>query len=44
MQRAPSTCSVGGWVGPRAGWDMAKRKNLFPIPAGNQTLVVQPVA
>jgi len=36
---------IGGWMGPRASLDMvAKRKNPFPAPAGNQTLVIQPLA
>jgi hypothetical protein len=33
----------GRWVGPRAGLEaMAKKK--YPSPAGNRTLVAQPVA
>jgi len=32
-------------VGPRVSLDaVAKRKNPFPAPAGNQTPVIQPIA
>jgi len=41
----PVTDWMGGWVGPKAGLNtVAKRKNPIIAPAGNWTLVVQPVA
>jgi len=39
-ERAPGTHWTEGWLGPRAGIDMAKRN--IPASAGNQTPVVQP--
>jgi len=39
----PSTHSVEGWVGPRAGLD-AVTKRKISTPVGNGTLVFQPVS
>jgi len=36
-ERAPFTCWIGGWVGPRAGLDAVARKK-FPAPARNRIL------
>jgi hypothetical protein len=38
----PGTHYIGGWVGPRAGFDVVGKKNL--APAGNQTPAAQPIA
>jgi hypothetical protein len=44
-EKVPGIQWIKGWVGHRASLDMvAKRKNPFPAPAGNQTLVMQPIA
>jgi hypothetical protein len=41
-ERAPVAHFVRGWVGPRAGVDAFAKRNVYS-PAGNRTLVVQPV-
>jgi hypothetical protein len=45
-ERAPGTYWIGGWVGPRAVWDMVvKRKIPSPHQESNlRTLIVQPIA
>jgi hypothetical protein len=41
---APATHCIGGWVKlKRDGLDMVMKRKIF-APAGNQTLVTQPVA
>jgi len=40
---ASGTHRIGGWVGPRASLDAAAKRKI-PGLAGNQTLIVQPVA
>jgi hypothetical protein len=42
-ERAAGTRWIGGSVSPRAGLDDVDERNVF-VPAGNRTLVVQPVA
>jgi hypothetical protein len=45
-ERAPGTCWIGGWLGPRAILDVAvKRKILSPHQESNpRTLIIQPIA
>jgi len=41
--KSPNTQWTGDWVGPRASTDtVAKRKT--PVPAGNQTPLIKPIA
>jgi hypothetical protein len=43
--KKPCTYSIGGWKDPRASLDkMAKRKTPIIAPAGNHTLIIQPIA
>jgi len=35
---------IGGWVGPRAGLDIAMAKQKIPAPSGNRIPVIQHVA
>jgi len=42
METAPSTNWIGGWVGPRAGMFVVAKQ--VPVPAENETLVIQPIA
>jgi len=34
---------IGDWTGPRAGLDTVVNEKI-PVPTGNRTLVVQPIA
>jgi hypothetical protein len=44
LERTHSTPLIGGWVDLRACLDTwMKRRSPFPAPAGNETLVIQPV-
>jgi hypothetical protein len=42
----PDTHWIGGWLEPRVCLDAVakKKKNSFIAPAGNQSVVVQPIA
>jgi hypothetical protein len=40
---APSTHSIGGWVGPSADLEMVAKENV-PVPPRNRNPAVQPVA
>jgi hypothetical protein len=40
----PPVHFIGGWMGPRAGLDEAKRKVKIPAPVGYQTPVIHIIA
>jgi len=42
LRKSTGTQWIGGWVGPRTGFDVVARK--ISCPARNQTLVIQPTA
>jgi hypothetical protein len=42
-ERACSTHWIGDWVGPRVGLDTVTKRNKYPAPTENQTLVTQSV-
>jgi hypothetical protein len=42
-ERAPGTHWIGDGVGPGAGMDVVAKKKI-PIPVGNRTPILQPVA
>jgi hypothetical protein len=42
-ERAPGTHCIGGWEGPRTGFDAVKRGKSLTL-AGNRTSAVQPVS